>query len=178
MTKQQEFLELYNPSHDRFIRFCHAFTHDEHSAKDLVSETIVKAYENFHLIKKPESFTAYLIGIARRIYFNQRRRQWLFEPLTAKTLEAPGSSKTDLPTEVSQLYEALGLLPTKQREAIILFEITGFSLKEICEIQKSGLSAVKARLRRGRERLRKLLEDPEVSYTKTKSSYDKEIITC
>ena len=48
------------------------------------------------------------------------------------------------------LYKALNTLPTNQKEALILFEISGFSIKEVCEIQKSSESAVKQRLKRGR----------------------------
>jgi len=44
-----------------------------------------------------------------------------------------------------------------QRESIVLFEITGFSIKEIVEIQDDSVSSVKQRLRRGRERLEKIL---------------------
>ncbi|PIZ05301.1 MAG: RNA polymerase subunit sigma-24, partial [Flavobacteriales bacterium CG_4_10_14_0_8_um_filter_32_5] len=40
---------------------------------------------------------------------------------------------------------------------IVLFEITGFSIKEIMEIQNSSESAVKQRLKRGREKLVELL---------------------
>ena len=51
------------------------------------------------------------------------------------------------------LHQALALLPDAQREAVILFEISGFNLKEVAEIQEASLSAVKQRLKRGRERL-------------------------
>lgn len=43
------------------------------------------------------------------------------------------------------------------KESIVLFEITGFSIKEIVEIQDDSVSSVKQRLRRGRERLEKIL---------------------
>jgi RNA polymerase sigma-70 factor (ECF subfamily) len=45
----------------------------------------------------------------------------------------------------------------EQREAIILFEIAGFSIKEIVVIQNASESAVKQRLKRGREKLVEIL---------------------
>ena len=51
----------------------------------------------------------------------------------------------------------MSLLPEEQKEAVILFEISGFSIKEICEIQQAGESAVKQRLKRGRQKLTEIL---------------------
>jgi RNA polymerase sigma factor (sigma-70 family) len=55
------------------------------------------------------------------------------------------------------LHVALAQLVEEQREAIILFEIAGFSIKEIVEIQAVSQSAVKQRLKRGREKLVEIL---------------------
>jgi RNA polymerase sigma factor (sigma-70 family) len=55
------------------------------------------------------------------------------------------------------LHKALALLPEAQKECIILFEISGFSIKEIMEIQRASESAVKQRLKRGREKLIEIL---------------------
>jgi len=51
-------------------------------------------------------------------------------------------------------------LPDKQREAIVLFELSGFSIEEIRELQGGTISGVKMRLKRGRNQLRLWLEDP------------------
>jgi len=177
MAKQEYFLSLYNESHDQFVKFCHAMVGNKEEAKDLVSESTLKAFEQFDQVKNPQSFTAYLIGIARRLYFNKVRRKKIFTPfLFHQHVEVEDSNaNTDLAIEISILYQALAKLPLKQKEAIILFEINGFSLAEICEIQNSKLSAVKARLRRGRWNLRNLLSDKEV-INKTATKHGKEIV--
>ena len=46
-------------------------------------------------------------------------------------------------------------MPPEQREAIVLFELDGFSIEEIAAMQQVSLSAIKSRLVRGRERLRR-----------------------
>lgn len=180
MSGQNDFMTLYQSSHSQFVRFCHAITGNEHLAKDLVNDTLLSALEQFDRVEKPGSFTAYLIGIARRTYLNQLRRERIRNTLTLN--KAPEITdrydKTGLSIEVMLLYEALSKLPPKQKEALILFEITGFSLKEVCELQKSGLSAVKARLKRGREKLRLLLSDKESEFIEKEKSYGKKIITC
>ena len=64
--------------------------------------------------------------------------------------------------EIEDLYKALGKLPEIQREALILFEISGFSIKEIAVIQEANEDAVKKRLTRGRQELAKLLTEQPV----------------
>ena len=68
------------------------------------------------------------------------------------------NTNTDSDAKVYLLHEALALLPDVQKEAIILFEISGFSIKDIMSIQNASESAVKQRLKRGRERLVALLQ--------------------
>ena len=53
--------------------------------------------------------------------------------------------------------EAVQNLPPLQREALILFEYEGLSLNEIAGVVGSDVGAVKARLHRGREKLRNAL---------------------
>ena len=50
---------------------------------------------------------------------------------------------------------ARGALAPVQREAIVLFEIDGYAIEEIAAMQRVSVSAVKSRLARGRERLRR-----------------------
>ncbi len=59
------------------------------------------------------------------------------------------------------MYEALSKLPEHQKESIILYEIIGFSVKEIAELHETGESAVKQRLARGRQKLIELLTETE-----------------
>src|SRR5207247_7978577 len=53
---------------------------------------------------------------------------------------------------------ALGTLAAAQREAVVLFEIDGYSIEEIAAMQRASISAVKSRLTRGREKLRRFYE--------------------
>ena len=63
------------------------------------------------------------------------------------------------------LYKALSRLPEQQREAILLFEISGFSIKEIAVLQESSESAIKQRLSRGRQQLLEQLQAFNLSIT-------------
>jgi RNA polymerase sigma-70 factor (ECF subfamily) len=63
----------------------------------------------------------------------------------------------DRQAEKEQLYKALSMLPVEQREALILFEIVGFSVKEIAGFQQKTEDSIRQQLSRGRKKLLSLL---------------------
>ena len=62
--------------------------------------------------------------------------------------------------DVEILYKAIHRLPDAQRDAILLYEISGYPQVEIAELLDCSVPAVKMLLQRGRKRLRRLLTDP------------------
>lgn len=76
-------------------------------------------------------------------------------------MEAAAESAYEMTCESSydldQLIFALDRLPARERESIVLFELSGLSLKEIQEIQGGTLSGVKSRMSRARAKLKLLL---------------------
>lgn len=158
--KREEFMHLYRPVHPGFERFCRARVYGLMDHGDLMNETLLIAYQKFDTIKKKTSFLYFLIGIAIRVLANINRKK---KPLnTIDDLhenQLDSGDNTDSRLEVKILYEALAKLPEAQKESIILFEISGYSIKEIAIIHNVGESAVKQRLRQGRQMLTKILVD-------------------
>ena len=52
-------------------------------------------------------------------------------------------------------------LPVVQRSSVILMDVLGYTLQEICEVMNLTMPAVKAALNRGRARLRELAREPD-----------------
>ena len=158
-NKDVDFMALYNPVHARFERFCRARVYGDMFYKDLMHDAIVVAYEKFDSLKNEKAFLHFLFGIAIRILANSNRKkrpESLRENQSAFQFE-DASNRADKNDEINLLYQALALINTDQREAIILFEISGFSIEEIADITKVSQSAVKQRLRRGRQELLSVL---------------------
>lgn len=162
--KQNRFLNLYKPVHDRFERFCRARVNGEMPYEDLINETLLTAYKKLDELKNESVFLSFLIGISIRILSNTRRKRKseLMENELVFTNYADPENVIERQFEIEMLYDALVQLPEYQREALILYEITGFSVKEIMEIQNSGASAVKQRLARGRTALAKIIHEMQV----------------
>ena len=156
--KQQEFLALYEPVHNRFERFCRARVYGQMDFQDLMNETLLVAFQKFHTLKKKEAFLSFLFGICVRILSNHNRKNK--EVNLSEEQEAfnvISHQRTEEAAEVYMLHKALAQLPEAQRESLILFEITGFSIKEIAALHEVSESAVKQRLVRGRQQLTRIL---------------------
>ena len=159
LEKQNEFINLLELSRVHLSRFVRAMTLSREEAQDIVSETILLAFQSFDKIKNKDSFKSYLFTIASRLVKRKVWRNRIFGIWNDETVENMPSKETspDLNYDVEQLYAALKKLPPKQEEALVLFEISGFSIAEIQEIQGGTISGIKTRLKRGREKLAHLL---------------------
>lgn len=165
--KNKAFMNLYQPAHARFEKFCKARVYGEFDFKDLMQETILIAYQKFETIHEPKAFLYFLFGIAIRILANNNRKQRTETlSLNSKVQQIPNDyNLSDQQMEINHLHTALAMLPEIQRESIILFEISGFSIKEISEMHNASESAVKQRLSRGRQELLSILEKKPIPVT-------------
>jgi len=154
----------YEKIHIGFVKYCKAKSYGIIDYEDLHSETVTRAFEAYEKLKNKDAFPAFIYGIAKNIIKNELRKQSSINKYDIYKIdrETISENHAEQRFEIEVLYKALARLPENQKEAIILFEITGYSIKEIAEIQNSGESAVKQRLKRGREKLSEILVQPKL----------------
>jgi RNA polymerase sigma-70 factor (ECF subfamily) len=159
MTNQQtEFMALYEPLHKRLSNYCRSMARNRADADDLLSDTVLAAYEQFEKLENRDRFAGYLFTIASNLFKKQLRRKKFsgkYDEKEALLMEDLGID-AETRTELSIVMQKMELLPNLQREALILFHISDIALEEIRNIQGGSLSAVKQRIKRGRERLMQL----------------------
>ena len=164
-TKQERFMQLYEPVHERFERYCKTRAYGEFHFKDIMQDTLIVAFEKFDELKSEEAFLHFLFGTATRILANHRKkkRPEYVDQLNAKYEHVhQENTLIEKQFEINDLYACLKELDQMTSECIILFEISGFSIKEIMGIQNSSESAVKQRLSRGRKQLLLLMKSLEI----------------
>jgi RNA polymerase sigma factor (sigma-70 family) len=165
LTKQERFMQVYEPVHERFERFCKTRANAEFPFKDIMHDTLVVAFEKFDELKSKEAFLHFLFGTAVRILANHRKknRPEYMDQLNAK-YEHINNENTliEKQFEINDLYACLKELDQVTSECIILFEISGFSIKEIMGIQNLSEATVKQRLSRGRKQLLSLMQSLEL----------------
>jgi RNA polymerase sigma-70 factor (ECF subfamily) len=157
-NKQQEFTALYLPLHPQLARYCKALVNDTDDAKDLLSDTVSIAYQQFEAIRDHSAFKYYLFGIAIRLFRKKLSRSKTFISIHSPVAETlVSSSASDAQSDVGHLYQAIDRLNPHQKEIVVLFELSGFSLNEIAELKNMNLSTVKTHLSRGRQELIRIL---------------------
>ena len=76
--KQDYFLKLYQKHHEAFAKYCQFLTRNQTDAEDLMHESLLTCYSQFDQMKDEHAFLKYIIGIARRKFFNIQRRKTYF----------------------------------------------------------------------------------------------------
>ena len=155
------FMRAYQGCHDRFARYCSALAHGRMDAEDLMQDVLLSAFHHFERIERPDELLHYLLRAARNRAISTwrvRRRTADVEERQMARLHAQGVSAETL-LDVQFLYRALDKLPADQREALLLFEVTGLPMAEIAVVQNSSEGAVKTRVSRARSALRGFLSD-------------------
>lgn len=174
------FLELLKPHYNDALKYCKALCcrRSLDDAEDILQQSLLKALENFDDLKDKNKFRSWFFKIITREFFNSIRKSFWkkFLPID-DSLSISQMPEIFLRTEEEEnkilLNKALSLINPKERSAILLFEIGGFSIEEIKQIQKErSNSAIKSRLSRARAKLKKYFIEAEKvnSYTFNKRS--------
>ena len=154
-------MKAYAPCHEPFIRYCSALAYGKMDTEDLVQDVLLSAFQHFDRVHGKDQLLHYLIRAARnRSVSRWRKRKFKVEWVEKHRdkLAAQGISP-ELQLDIDLLYRELDRLPGHQRDALVLFEISGFSMKEIAEMQNSSVGAVKTKISRGRKRLHQLMQE-------------------
>jgi len=169
--RQKIFMGRYNPVKDKLWRYIRSMVWQMDDARDIESETILQAFSNMHKLRNENSFLSFLFGIAARLLKQKARRRRLQSLIGAKPINESEFDDPGHNVDAEILYQMLKKLGNKEREAIVLFEISGLSIKEIEALLGDSIGAIKTRLTRGRQKLAKLLN----AELPVKEEYDPDI---
>jgi len=151
---------LYHRHRDAVYRFAWVITRSAADAEDAVQECFLmlnrKAAEY-----RPEraQLRTWLLGMVRNVCYRRARADAAAgAAAVAETAEGPGIEAALIRDETGEaVRRAVMALPDAQREAIALFEFEELSLSEAAAVLGIDANAVKARLHRGRETLKRSL---------------------
>lgn len=157
-----ELIERYN---DLLTRHAQRMLGRADDAEDVVQAAWIRAYRRLRQCRDPERFGAWVFRIAAngcKDALKASRR----DVVPLDSIAEPGGGGADPEDEVlraeqrRRIAEALGRLPPDQAEAFLLKHAEGWSYEQMAEKLDVGISALKMRVHRAREQLRRLL--PEV----------------
>lgn len=142
-------------------RYARALLGDMSEADDLVQECLVRALARPHFWQRIRDPRAYLFAILHNAHVDRlssRRRAG--DPIQLDHVVTPLSHPAPQPAslELQDLARALTMLPSEQREIVLLIGLEGMSYQEAAEVVGIPLGTVMSRLSRGRESLRRMME--------------------
>lgn len=155
---ENSFLALYCRHRTPLFRFAWRLTGSVATAEDVTQECFLAILDGADFRAVDGSLRAYLFGITRNLAL-KRVRVIERESDELDDNEAPPQQLDGLlSAERSEtVRRAVAALPALQREALLLFEYEELSLEEIAQVTGVEIGAVKARLHRARETLRRRL---------------------
>lgn len=161
------FMERYEVFHENFLRYCRMKSFALISTEDLMQEAILSTLNALERVKDYDLLLPYMIQVVNNIVNNHSRRKkfsasWdddLLQSIEAK-VEDP-----EVALDIQYLYQCIDQLPEKEKTALTLFEISGFSIQEISLIQESTLGATKTRISRARTKLKKIVRSEKPSFS-------------
>jgi len=157
----EAFEYLYRQVSPNLMGYLLRLTRNRERAEDLLQITFSKIHRARGSYLKGAPVLPWILAIARRSFLDERRSANVrTEDLSSDgSLPEPQSEEHALPAELSDALEiALGRLPETYREAIVLTKITGLSVAEAASVLGATETAVKLRVHRGYNQLRKELE--------------------
>ncbi|WP_336489249.1 sigma-70 family RNA polymerase sigma factor [Methylobacterium nigriterrae] len=139
--------------------FALSLTGNATRADDLLQETLVKAWANHHRFQPGTQLVAWLFTIMRNQFYSEMRKA------KREVEDADGSHAGRLTSTPDQedvcalkgLYAKLEMLPTAQREALLLVGAEGYTYEEVADLVGCRVGTVKSRVSRARAQLAGLM---------------------
>jgi hypothetical protein len=155
-----ELVRLHGPL---VVGACRRMLRNGPLAEEAFQEASMTVLLNLDLLRQPDRFGAWFTGIALNVSRRMLRDRGR-ERLMASLPSIPGGDVEDdamAALEACRLREAIGVLPTAQREAVLLFYVEGLTQAEVAAQLGIEVGAVKLRLHRARAALRRQLATAE-----------------
>jgi len=152
----EAFGELYRRHHAAAVGLAYCTVADRHLAEDAAQEAFVVASRDLARLRRGDRFGPWICTIAKRAagrLARSRRERGRLQDTAAPTIANPGPDPRDL------VQQAVGDLPDRSREVVVLHYFTGLSHKEISASLGLSSEAVHGRLVRARRMLADRLRD-------------------
>ncbi|MCH8475125.1 MAG: RNA polymerase sigma factor [Opitutales bacterium] len=167
------FATIAESHYNDLYRFCRSLTFGEAEALDLTQNTFLKLARNLDRLTDRRHIKRWLFNTAHREFIDGYRHRKKFPKLSLHpSAEQDESDRPSLEWELPDqttvhpertldsqtALEALQKIPENYRAPLALFYLENLSYKEISATLDTPIGTIMSRLRRGKDQLRKILE--------------------
>ncbi len=159
--RSQRLEQLIDRYQEQVMRMCFLYLCDKTMAEDAMQETFLKAYRAIDSFRGDASEKTWIMKIAMRTCYDMNHSGWfriINRHVTPDMIPEPA-----VPFEESddELISAIIRLPIRLREVILLYYYQHLTVNEVAETLGISQSSVSGRLKRGREKLKAMIEGSE-----------------
>lgn len=154
----KKFLELYNLYSNDVLRLAFSFTKNIYESEDITQLVFIKLFKELKKRNNKEYSKKWLLKVTANECKNNFKIAWkrkvvLRDEVLQNQVDLRETLKND------ELSDALLKLSAKYRNVIYLHYYEGYKIDEISEILNLKPSNVKTLVSRGREKMKKILEE-------------------
>ena len=164
----------------RLHRYCARMVGSAIDGEDVLQDALVKAVESFASsgpVRNPEGWLFRVAHNTALDFLRRRNRQEALRSGEEVDMIADQLDPVSSRQIASASLRTFMRLAVAQRSSVILMDVLGCSLQEICEVMDVSLPAAKAALNRGRTRLREFANEPEHAQPAKLSDADRARLT-
>ena len=156
---RQAFEKLMDIYFDRLCREAYIRCKYEEDVKEIVQETIYKAYRNIRSLKEPQYFKTWLSRILINVANDYLRNKGMVDlelDETSYVKEVVIEDKIEIKID---LYNAIDELEDKYKDAVILRYIDDLKIEDISKLLDRPVNTIKTHLRKALKDLKKMLKE-------------------
>lgn len=151
------FWKLLEKEHKQAEAFCRKFTGDKDEGDDLYQDSLLIALTKFESLKEKKAFRPWLYRIMVNTFKNRQKKPWWKKRerlnddnyLEKLTVDPTNSHLARL-----ILRKALKTISVEERALLVLFEIEGWTIKELAILYQKSEGTLKSKLSRSRQKMR------------------------
>lgn len=154
LISEELILEKYNLYKNMLFQIAISYLGNKYDCDDVIQEAFIRLFYYAPEFEHEENEKRWLIRIIINLCKNHLKSYWNRMKVPIEGLEEYFSQE-----EEKEVMSDIIRLPVKYKTIILLHYIAGYKIAEIAEILHLSESAVKMRLKRGRDLLKIELED-------------------
>lgn len=169
---QRAYRTLYDNNVDRVFRLSFRMAGEEDVAKDLTQEAFLRAFQRLDQFRGDAAFSTWLHSIAVSVGLNwlrtvdrhRKRKRALEDAAAGNPGSGPPGSRAAEPDLKDHLDRAVESLPEGYRTVFLMYDLEGYTHREIADILGVAEGTSKARLSYARAELREALGEEIKEY--------------
>ena len=162
LNRDEKLEQLVDRYQTPLLHMCYLYLCDKSLAEDALQEIFLKVYRNMDSFRGECGEKTWIMKIAVNTCYSMNHSGWsrFFNRRVIPEMMPDEAVQTD--EEDKQLVTAVAGLPLKLREVILLYYFQNLKVNEIADALGISQSSVSGRLKRGRDRLKMMLEGREL----------------